>query len=92
MFKFGDGDLSVVNGQEGNKLLEINYFLISDFYSGLQSQDVALNFGLRFEDRLQSFLSSRKLVQLSLVVSLLLLCLELELLDSLSALEAIIHA
>lgn len=46
--ELGDGDLTVINGEEVDQLLEVLDLLVGDLYRGLQCKDFTLLLRLRF--------------------------------------------
>ena len=92
LLELWNGNLSVVNGQEFNQLLEILNLLIFDLEGSLKGQNRAFLGGLGLKDRLQSLLTLRKIVKLLLIRSLLVLSSQLCLHHVLSSDEAVIHS
>lgn len=69
--ELGDGNLTVINGQEVDQLLEVLDLLVGDLYRGLQCEDFALFLGLRFQQGFKCCLTGRELVEFLLVLFLL---------------------
>lgn len=82
----------MVNGEEIDELLEVLDLLIGDLNRRLQSKYVALFLRLGFKQRFDCGLTSRKLLQLLLIISLLLFSGQLSLHHSFATLQTIVHA
>ena len=69
--ELGNGNLTMINGEEVDQLLEVLDLLVSNLYRGLQCEDFALFLGFRFQEGLEGGLTGGELVKFFLIVFLL---------------------